>query len=308
MSHPLPGPAERPPDGVAWPGEYLTAGRWKVFARRSPSRGEGTTPGVYVHGLGGGSATWTDLMGRLSDRIEGYAVDLPGFGMSPAPAEPAYTVPAQAEVVAALLEQFSTPVHLVGNSLGAAVALRVAAACPDSVRTLTLVAPTLPDWRPRPATAAMVMPLVPVLGRRLMMRQAASTPQEQARQMLAGLTGPRAHLQPRHQAQVLADIEAAIGNPDLATAYLAAVRGAVSGYLQRGPRGLWAAAERVTVPTLAVFGTADPFVHPRIAAQAARVITGSRVLVLSGIGHIAQVEATDVLAHAMRGLLVPPAE
>ncbi|HET8600465.1 MAG TPA: alpha/beta hydrolase [Segeticoccus sp.] len=305
MTHSVSGPASTPPDGIAWPGEYLTAGPWKVFARRAPALSDGAVPGIYVHGLGGGSAAWTDLMGMLGDRVEGYAVDLPGFGMSPAPAEPAYTVPAQANVVRDLLEHFDTPVHLIGNSLGAAVALRVAAACPQSVRTLTLIAPTFPDWRPRPATVAMVAPLVPVLGQRLMLRQAASSPEEQARQVLAGLTGPGAHLEPRHHAQVLADIEAAIGNPDLGTAYLAAVRGAVSGYLQRGRRGLWAAAARVTVPTLAVFGTADPFIHPRIAARTARTIPGARVLVLSGIGHLAQVEARDVVASAIRDLIGP---
>ena len=35
--------------------------------------------------------------------------------------------------------------HLIGNSLGGAVCVKVAATRPDLIRTLTLISPALPD-------------------------------------------------------------------------------------------------------------------------------------------------------------------
>jgi pimeloyl-ACP methyl ester carboxylesterase len=292
-----------PDEGAGWPGECLAVGPWQVFVRRAPRRQEGAVPAVFVHGLGGGSTTWTDLMGLLADEVDGYAVDLPGFGLSPAPPEPAYTVPAQARVLHALLERLGRPAHLVGNSLGAAASLQAAAHRPDLVRTLTLVSPTLPDWRPRPAIVAGTGLLVPGLGPWLMHRQAEVTVEQQARQVLTGLTGPAARLAPRHYAQVEADIRAASANSGIAEAYVGALRGALANNLRRGPRGLWGTAAGVSLPTLVVLGTADPFVHPRIAARTARTIRGSRVLVLSGIGHLAHLEAAQTVADGFRALL-----
>ena len=46
--------------------------------------------------------------------------------------------------------------HLLGNSLGGAVALGVAARRPELVRTLTLVSPAMPDRRPDPRRMADV--------------------------------------------------------------------------------------------------------------------------------------------------------
>ena len=38
-----------------------------------------------IHGLGGQSTNWTDLMSELTDDLAGWAPDLPGFGWSPPP-------------------------------------------------------------------------------------------------------------------------------------------------------------------------------------------------------------------------------
>ena len=122
-----------------WPG------RWSPWmsARSScgrPRRLPGAEPALFVHGLGGSALNWTDLMGLLSEpptaklRAHGYrrraagplplageALDLPGFGYSPPPADGDYSLDARAAAVIALIEQRGNwPVHLVGNSLGGA--------------------------------------------------------------------------------------------------------------------------------------------------------------------------------------------
>ena len=127
-----------------WPG----AMDGPVYVRRA--EGEGREPALFVHGLGGASTNWTDLMGLLRHQLDGRALDLPGFGQSPPPASGSYRVGAHAKAVVELLErQDRGPVHLFGNSLGGAVSIRVASRRPDLVRTLTLVSPALPDLRPR---------------------------------------------------------------------------------------------------------------------------------------------------------------
>lgn len=111
-----------------------------VFVRRTPAAGR--EPALFVHGLGGASTNWTDLMGLLAGQLDGAALDLPGFGRSDPPPSSSYALRTHVRAVIALLErQGRGPVHLFGNSLGGAVSTRVAARRPDLVRTLTLISP-----------------------------------------------------------------------------------------------------------------------------------------------------------------------
>jgi pimeloyl-ACP methyl ester carboxylesterase len=157
-----------------WPGSLHTVGDQKVFLRSAGGDGE---PVLCVHGLEGSSANWTDLMALLLPEFASSAVDLPGFGLSP-PSEAGYSITAQAEAVAAVIEHVcGGPVHLIGNSLGGAVSVRVAARRPDLVRTLTLISPVLPDRRPDPFLFRFPLLCVPGLGG-FLMRQTVRIPPE----------------------------------------------------------------------------------------------------------------------------------
>ena len=102
-----------------------------------------------MHGLEGSSRNWTDLIDLLRSRLACEAMDLPGFGDSPPRPDGRYSIAALAQTVIALAEKKQAPVHLIGNSLGGAVCVKVAAARPDLLKTLTLISPALPDSRPR---------------------------------------------------------------------------------------------------------------------------------------------------------------
>ena len=87
-------------------------------------------------------------MGRLRDRVDGEALDLPGFGFSPPPKDGDFSPDGYARTVVSLLEYRDRgPVHLFGNSLGGDGG--PGRPPPDLVRTLTLVSPAMPDLRPR---------------------------------------------------------------------------------------------------------------------------------------------------------------
>lgn len=291
-----------------WPGDFAQTAGCRVFVRHAPPTGPGAEPAVFVHGLGGGSTSWTDLMELLRDRLDGYAPDMPGFGQSPPPPGMRYDLHAQVEATVGLVESAGHgSVHLFGNSLGGTVATRVAARRPDLVRTLTLISPAMPDLRPRLGPTQLLIPLVPRVGPALMRRNAENqTPEELARQNLEGLYGDPARLHPQRLRETAEEIRGMTDQPHMQGAYLGALRALVGSYIHRGRDGMWSQAARVRAPTLVIYGEADPFISTRMAARAVHYFHCGRVLMLSGIGHVAQLETPDVVAQAVRTLLPEP--
>jgi pimeloyl-ACP methyl ester carboxylesterase len=98
-------------------------------------------PLVLLHALGSSSHAWEPVLPYLLDGFEVLAVDLPGFGGSPALTGSEQVTPAAlaAAVDAALSEAGIHDPHVVGNSLGGWVALELAQLRP--VATLTLLSP-----------------------------------------------------------------------------------------------------------------------------------------------------------------------
>jgi pimeloyl-ACP methyl ester carboxylesterase len=83
-------------------------------------------PLVLLHGLGTTADDFTAVRLRLAEEYEVLTVDLPGHGRSPA-LRTRPTVSALADAVAADLDALGRPrVHLLGNSLGARIALELA--------------------------------------------------------------------------------------------------------------------------------------------------------------------------------------
>lgn len=98
---------------------------------------------LMIHGLGGQLSHYTyGIAGRLAGRYRVVAVDRPGSGWSPALSGGEAGLPAQAAVLAALIERLGLGRPLVvGHSLGGAVALALALEHPDKVSGLALLAP-----------------------------------------------------------------------------------------------------------------------------------------------------------------------
>ena len=96
-------------------------------------------PVLLLHGIGRSLEDWTEQHDRLSDRYRVISLDLPGFGYSD-------RLPGSTTLtgLAAALPRFldavgvAGPVHVVGHSLGGAVAMRLAADRPERARSLVL--------------------------------------------------------------------------------------------------------------------------------------------------------------------------
>ena len=195
------------------------------------------------------------------------------------------------------------PVHLLGNSFGGAVALTVAARRPELVRTLTLVSPAMPDLRPDPRRVSdpkLLLALLPLIGKRARAELAAMDPRARAEQVVRLCFGDPGIAPEHRMAEAAAEYAA---RARLAWAQEAAERtgkAMVAGWL-RG-ESLWSVAARVRAPTLVVWGDRDRLVAPRLAGRTAAAVPRSRLLVLPGVGHVAQIEAPEMVARAVAGM------
>src|SRR6516164_2953454 len=96
---------------------------------------------LLVHGYGGDRNSWLFLHEPLAARHRVYALDLPGHGTSSKDVGDG-SVGLLAGAVLGVLDAIGVErAHLVGHSLGGAVAIAVAAGHPERVRSLTLIAP-----------------------------------------------------------------------------------------------------------------------------------------------------------------------
>ncbi len=95
---------------------------------------------MLLHGLGSCAEDWLLLQApALSQRYRVLMPDLRGHGRSDKPPGP-YTVPQMADDMAGLLETLGVDsAHVVGLSLGGAVAQAIAVRYPEKVRSLVLV-------------------------------------------------------------------------------------------------------------------------------------------------------------------------
>jgi pimeloyl-ACP methyl ester carboxylesterase len=104
--------------------------------RRGPGR-----PVVLVHGTLGNWTDWSKVLDRLSDRFLVAAYDRRGRGRSADGAS--YAIAREVDDAVAVITSVGAPVHLVGHSFGAIVALLVAARHPGLIDKLVVYEPPI---------------------------------------------------------------------------------------------------------------------------------------------------------------------
>lgn len=312
----LPGPGEScvPP----WPGEDVRLGEQVLFVRRAgaaagPAGADGTgtaemmrAPVVLVHGLGGASTNWTDLMFLLSGQFDCWAPDLPGFGRSGPPRggrHPDYGLDTHVGAVVRLIEHIGRgAVHLVGNSMGGAIATRLAAERPGLVRTLTLVSPALPAVRPRrnvdPRLALLLLPGLSRVATSWIGRQSADA---RTRAMIRLCFANPGRVPEERYAEAVQEMRERRGMSWSSDALVQSLRGLVAGYAQRGRRNLWRQAAVVAAPTVLIWGRHDRLVHPDVGRRAVTTFPDARLVVLEDAGHVAMMELPERVAREFLG-------
>lgn len=248
-------------------------------------------PLLLIHGWGGSSRYWLGAYLTMAPRRTIYALDLPGYGDSP-PLPVTTDLAVLARVTLAAIDALELDTFaLAGHSLGAAVAVLVAAQRPQQIERVALAsfglarnpgeawlaagagaqlglntalwAPWLALWRPwlelsRPWRQLLAMtPPIPAI---------------MASQLL--------HTMPDHPALAIGAADFISMDTLTAMACAASV----------GDPAVGAQAARVRAPALVLTGRQDPIAPPESAAALAAAIPSSALLVLEACGHVPMAE------------------
>jgi len=256
---------------------------------------------VYVHGLGGSHINWVGLAPLMSGYVRGMAVDMPGFGLTPAAGRQT-TVHANAQVLKQFLrEVVGEKVLLVGNSMGGFISMIVAAEEPDLVSGVVLINPTLPlarGVRLDPAVGKQVLLNgIPGVGEWVLARRYARVPARQRVSEVLSRCCFDAQRVPGEMLESLIELEESLSaRSDHAACQLAAARSIVRG-LAWTPT-YWRRMAAIGQPVLLLHGTYDRLIPIASAHQAAKRLPHWSFVELEA-GHIPQMEAPQLVADEM---------
>ena len=227
---------------------------------------------VLIHGIGSHWQVWAPVLDRLASEREVIALDLPGFGESPAlPAGTRPTLEALSDAVVAFLSELGIErPHVAGNSLGGWLALELARrGLPASATALS------PGgfWNRREAAYSRASLRATIRGARLMSPVAhvvAATPV--GRTMLFAQVMARPWRMPAQEA----------------VSALRALAGAnvFEETLELLTSDRFSDGAGITIPTTIAWGERDWLLIPRQAHRAARAVPRARSITLHGCGHV----------------------
>ena len=241
--------------------------RWEVRARGSGD------PLLLLHGFTGRGTAWGPHTAPFARSFRTIVVDLPGHGRTGIHHDLARIgVERTADDLAAILFRFdAVPARILGYSLGARVALRLAVAHPDVVARLVLESPSagLASAAERLSRCRADATLADALER----DGIEAFVDAWERQPI--FAGRRAPLPPRRAARIRR-LRLANRAGGLAASLRAAGQGAMTPLHDR--------LRSVRAPTLVIAGALDPIGLARAEAVAAGV-PGARLVIIDGAGH-----------------------
>lgn len=252
-------------------------------------------PVVLLHGIGRSLEDWLPQHPHLSDDHRVISLDMPGFGLSQRMPETT-TLATLAGGVWAALDALDVrgPVHLMGNSLGGAVSMRMLADDPGRVATLTLANSA---GFGKEVTFALRMLAVPFLGRPLLGRIDPRV----ARRVERSLFADRALVTDERVAMAVR-----IGRqPDFAAVYLEVAK-ALGGF--RGIAAGWRSELLKQVaeqprPTMVVWGDRDLILPCAHLAAAQAALPHAQSHLFPDTGHMPQLERPAEFAALVRPML-----
>lgn len=251
---------------------------------------------VCLHGLGG-SALNFGLVGPLLAQDRRVLVpDLLGHGRSFSTAPAVSAVDAQLRVLDRLLTlETDRPVTLVGHSMGAIVAMLHVLRHPETVASLVLLDPPVPNvtrWRRDPRlTAKLAFLRLPGVAALVARQVARMSPQELVARQLADAT-PHVHRIPATVVDAAVDeimaTRGADGGRGAQRAQFRAILEVVE--LLARPDQWRRQLQGITTPTLWLHGADDPLSK----LEAARALASSRpewtFSIRGGVGHLPHLE------------------
>jgi pimeloyl-ACP methyl ester carboxylesterase len=237
---------------------------------------------LLLHGFGSSLQTWDDWAAALHARHRVLRIDLPGHGLSGPDASGDYGDARSLALIAALLDARGLQrVTLVGHSIGGRIGWRFAAAHPERVERLVLVAP---DGFASPGFEYGRAPEVPAV----LAAMRWVLPRAALEANLAPAFGDPARLDERLLTRYH-ELMLAPGNRE---ALLQRMRQTV--LEDPVPR-----LRTIRVPVLLVWGERDAMIPVANAEDYLRALPDATLQRLPGIGHLPQEEAAQASAEGL---------
>ena len=255
-------------------------------------------PVVLLHGLGGDGSRWAPNIEPLARDFHVFALDQIGFGQSDKPLANYHT-----GMLAEFLVDFLKAVNvgrasLVGNSMGASVALYTAVRYPQAVERIVLADGG--GFRPAAAAAG---------ADRGTGAPAASSDAARRRQLQNSVTREET----REFFRILFHNKSLVTDRMVDEQLVMRLRSAftITKIQEAGEKGLGAVTEAevrtVKAPTLIVWGKYDELANPAGADRLEHAIAGSKKVIVDDCGHMPQLEKADVFNRVVRDFLMADA-
>jgi pimeloyl-ACP methyl ester carboxylesterase len=264
--------------------------RTRILEEGDEARGD---PVVMVHGVGAWAENFREIMEPIAlTGRRAIAFDLPGFGESEAPGDVAHFGPRDAfypRFVNAVLDELRLPsAHLVGSSMGGAVAYTAAVTHPARTRSLSLVAGGGVGTEVALFLRLCTLPGMPLVAR------AIGKP-EQARNVLR-----TCFYDARRIPQSLYDEAEHYGYASFGEFVKALRSGVTLRGVKRAVRDYWVAqAPRYDGPVLVVWGRQDAVLPMTSAAEAREVMPQAQIQLIDQCGHLPMIERPEEFLAAL---------
>lgn len=242
--------------------------------------GQGT-PLLLLHGLGGSHEIWLPVIPELAKSHRVVAADHRGHGASAKP-RGSYSIRLFAEDWLALMGALGIDrAHILGLSMGGAIAMRLGAEHSERVRSLALV----DTWAfPHPDFLALLRQRLEALGTGDLAAYAeAAIPQLYSSEFV------------RANPKALADYRARVTSLDLGT-----LRSSVQACIDHDMQGR---LQTIKAPTLVLVGSEDRLLPPFHSEYLQRSIPGARLSVIKGSGHFPHLERPREFLQALTEFL-----
>ncbi|NSX53343.1 alpha/beta fold hydrolase BchO [Parasulfitobacter algicola] len=259
--------------------------RWHV-----QDMGEGPVI-LLLHGAGGATHSWRDLMPLLAQHYRVVAIDLPGQGFSQLGVKQRCSLPAMADDIASLIQsQCWQPIAIVGHSAGAAIALRLSEIGVCQAGPIIGLNAALGNFKgvagfifPIMAKILSLNPFIPGIFSR-----SASSPSS-VKRLIEG-TGSQLSTDGLQQYQKL------ISDPSHVAATLAMMA-------QWSLDGLRSRLPSIKAATYLIAAENDRTVPPDTSAEAAKLLPNAHVTRLENLGHLAHEEDPKRISEIILGIL-----
>ncbi|RUP00908.1 MAG: alpha/beta fold hydrolase [Mycobacterium sp.] len=237
---------------------------------------------LLIHGMGGNSNNWREMIPALAKKYRVIAPDLLGHGQTAKPRGD-YSLGAFAVWLRDLLDALGVPrATIVGHSLGGGIAMQFAHQHRDYCERLILISSGGLGNEVNPALRLASLP-----GSGMLLQLASSKPVIKARMALAAL-GNHSDLSHHWEAH------AALSNRENRQAFLRTLRAVVDGRGQAvcALNRLQFNADR---PVLIITGDADPVIPVAHAYAAHEAMPHSRLHIIPGVAHHPHTECSETV-------------